>query len=295
MRLNLLLYTIMLFLPAAAFCQTNSLGSMYYHNQYIGNPAFAGLENGIELNGVYKKQLGNVEGAPTIQSITAAIGLENDKVGVGLIVYNDKAGLIQRTNAKATYAYHLPLNISNCFLDFGLSLGVSNEAIDFTLVRASLSDQTLINFNDRKLYFDGDFGVVFRNRNLTLQAAIPNLKRFFYNDQQQNMIDQSAYFAACSYKFTMSGVIANLEPKISYTRDKEIEGVIDMGVKLALSDDKLILSGVYHSTKSISIGLGTRLKKQFSVVLMYTSNMARVQSHINSDLEIGLKCNLSKN
>ena len=76
MKLRILLYAVMLFFPALAFCQSNSLGSMYYQNQYLANPAFAGLEKGLELNGVYRKQLGNVEGAPTIQSITAAYGLK---------------------------------------------------------------------------------------------------------------------------------------------------------------------------------------------------------------------------
>jgi hypothetical protein len=61
------------------------------------------------------------------------------------------------------------------------------------------------------------------------------------------MIDQSVYFAACSYLFTTTGVIAKIEPKVSYTRDKEIEGIIDVGTKLALTDDKLFLSGIYHS------------------------------------------------
>ncbi|WP_316805662.1 PorP/SprF family type IX secretion system membrane protein [Pedobacter nototheniae] len=286
------LLPVLVLLSASAYSQLNPMGSMYYQNQYLSNPAMAGLESGFELNGGYKAQWTNVEGSPTIQTVTAAYGTENKKVGLGLSFYNDKAGLIQRTSVKGTYAYHLPLNNGNSFLDFGLSAGVTNEWIDFSLFKGNMGDQAFNNFNDRKLYFDGDFGLAFRNERITLQAALPNLKRFFNRDVERNMIDQSLYFAAASYRFiNTSGALAIVEPKISYRGIKNYKGIFDLGINTQFWGDNLILNGIYHTTNSVTIGAGTTFKKQLSLLLMYTTNTGDVQNYSNGEFEVGLKYN----
>lgn len=145
------------------------MGSMYYLNPYLASPALAGTEKGWELNGAYKAQWTAIEHAPAMQAITATYGSESKKVGFGINLYKEGAGVILRSSAKATYAYHLPLNTEESFLDFGLSAGVMDEWIDFNRVRGDLTDPSLYNFNQRKVYFDGDFGVAFRNKNWTVQ------------------------------------------------------------------------------------------------------------------------------
>lgn len=286
------LVPVLVLLSASAYSQLNPMGSMYYQNQYLANPAMAGLETGFELNGGYKAQWTNVEGSPTIQTVTATYGTESKKVGLGLSFYNDKAGLIQRTSIKGSYAYHLPLNSGSSFLDFGLSAGVTNEWIDFSLFKGNIGDQAFNNFNDRKLYFDGDFGLAFRNERITLQASLPNLKRFFNRDLERNTIDQSLYFAAASYRFiTTNGALASVEPKLSYRGIKNYKGIFDLGINTMFWGDNLMLNGIYHTTNSVTIGAGTTFKKTLSILLMYTTNTGAVQNYNNGEFEVGLKYN----
>lgn len=290
--MKLLITLMLLSLSMVTFAQLNPMGSMYYQNQYLSNPAMAGLERGWEAAAAYKAQWTSVDGAPAMQSVTAAYGTENNKVGVGFSFYNDNVGVIQRTSFKGTYAYHLPLNNGNNYLDFGLSAGIMNEWIDFSKIRGDQSDMSLLNFNQRRLYFDGDFGMAFRTQHFTIQGAILNLKRFLDRDFERTVVDRSSYFAAASYKFINNDKLFSLiEPKVTYRGMVNYRDIVDLGLNAQMWTNKLLLTGIYHTSDSFSFGVGTTYQNRLSILAMYTTNTSAVQSYANGEFELGLKYN----
>lgn len=272
-----------------ARAQLNPLGSQYYQNQYLANPAMAGMTSGFELGAAYKAQWTAIDGTPSMQSITGTYGSKNNKVGVGLNFYNETAGVIRRTSLKASYAYHLQLNNPNNFIDFGLSAGLMNERIDGYKVKGDLTDISLANFNDRKIYFDGDFGFAVRSNGLTLQGALPNLKRFFRKDVLREVVDRSLYMGALSYLIQMDNGNSNIEPKVAYRGIQNYKDILDVGANLKFYHDKLIFTGLYHSTNSVTIGAGTLYKNQLSISAQYTTNTSDLQTYSNGEFEVGLK------
>jgi type IX secretion system PorP/SprF family membrane protein len=272
--------------------QLNPMGSLYYQNQYLGNPAMAGTERGWELNGSYKAQWTAIDGAPAMQSVTAAYGFEGKKVGIGFNFYNESAGVIRRTSAKATYSYHIALNSDeDSFLDFGVSAGVMDEWINFNKVKGDLADVSLANFNQRKIYLDGDFGVAIRASDFTLQASLPNLKRLLDRDLTRTIADRAMYMASLSYKFSNYAQTVSYEPKVAYRGVQNYKDIIDAGVQISLNEDKLFFNGMYHSTNSVTVGVGTVYKKQLTILCQYTTNTADLQGYSNGEFEIGLKYN----
>lgn len=268
------------------------MGTMYYQNQYLSNPAMAGITSGWEANAAYKAQWTAVDGAPSMQAITATYGSKNNKVGAGLSFYNESSGIIQRTNIKGTYAYHLPLNSGSSYLDFGLSAGLMNEWIDFSQIRGDQGDMSLSNFNQRKLYLDGDFGIAFRNEHLVIQAALPNMKRLFDRDLVRTVVDRSTYFGGVSYKFiNPNGVLSVIEPKLTYRGIDNYRDIVDLGLNTQMWGNKLLLSSIYHSTNSVTVGVGTTYQNQLSILVFYTSNTSDLQNYTNGEFEIGLKYN----
>src|SRR5690606_14617686 len=71
-------------------------GTQWFQNQYLANPAMAGIDTGLHLNAAYRRQWTGVEGAPKTAFFTAD-GLVGKRVGAGLSIFNDQAGLIDRT------------------------------------------------------------------------------------------------------------------------------------------------------------------------------------------------------
>lgn len=268
--------------------QLNPLGTQYFQNQYLANPSLAGLEHGYQIAGALKAQWTAIEGAPFMQALTFESGSKNKKVGLGLNFYNETAGVINRTNLKATYAYHLPLDVEK-FLDLGLSVGYLSEWLDFDQIKGDLTDISLINFNGRKLYFDADFGFAFRSKGLLIHASVSNIRKILDKNFPQNVIDRSIYWASLSYKFTLADGTTRVEPKAIYRGIQNFGDIIDIGSNLTFQNGKLILNGIYHSTKSVTFGVGTLYKNQLSILVQYTTNTSDLQDYSNGEAQLGIK------
>lgn len=133
--------------------------SQYLANQYIINPAIAGIENYIDAKFSYRRQWVGIDDAPVTSYFTihGPIGKSDEKVtpnsydnpgqntrgvaywqdytpskphhGWGVQVINDKTGPISNFSAFATYAYHMSLS-NGVNLSAGISGGISNYKID---------------------------------------------------------------------------------------------------------------------------------------------------------------------
>jgi type IX secretion system PorP/SprF family membrane protein len=286
-KLKYFLIITILWISTATYAQLNPMGSLYFQNPYQANPALAGIEKGWEVNVASKIQWTAIEGAPTMQSATATFGTNGQKIGFGLNVYNENAGVFLSTAIKGTYAYHLPLNDENTFLDFGLSGGFTSEWIDYDKVIGDLTDPAINLFNQRKLYVDGDLGMAYRDERLTAQFAIPNLKRFLNRDINRTTIDRSLYMASVGYK--LYGKNFTIEPTTMYRRIENYKDIIDLGAQFQCMEEKLAINAIYHSTNSITFGIGTFYQKQLTINCFYTTGTSDLGKYSNGEFEIALQ------
>ena len=289
---RILIISLLFIMVQKGYSQLNPMGSIYYQNQYLANPAMAGTEQGWELNAAYKAQWVSIDGAPKMQAISAAYGSQNKKVGFGVLLYNDVAGVVKRTSLKASYAFHMPLNNEKTFIDFGLSVGFMDESVDNGRVVGDPGDGSIANFDERKLYLDADFGAALRAGGFTLQGAVPNLKRFLKRDVQRNVVDRSLFIASMSYKFlNKEGKLTSIEPKVAYRTIENYKSILDVGANFQFNGDKLLLSGVYHSSGSITFGAGTTYRNKLGILAQYTTNTTDLRGYANGEFEIALKYN----
>jgi type IX secretion system PorP/SprF family membrane protein len=272
--------------------QLNPLSAQYFLNQYLANPAYAGLEDGLNVNLNYRKQWSNIPGSPSTQAINAEYKI--NKVGLGVNVYNEKAGSLQRTKAMVTYAYHLPLNNENQKLNFGASIGIMDERVDYSRVNGDISDPNIAQFNNQGSLFDGDFGVAYTSNKLNIEGAIPNI-RSFIKQENDNNVDRSQFYAAASYKInTGTGMNAlQIEPKIAFRGIKGYDNIFDAGANLNFTN-KVFIMGMYHSTNSASFGAGINYKSSLAIMGYYTTETAALQGAANGTFEISLKARLFK-
>ncbi|RYZ95944.1 MAG: type IX secretion system membrane protein PorP/SprF [Sphingobacteriaceae bacterium] len=291
--MNKYIYLIILLLSALfGNAQLNPLGATFYQNQYLANPAMAGLTPGIHLNAGMNKQWSAVPGSPSTQFITLDRG--SDRVGLGVNMYADKAGLLKRTRITATYAYHLPLNVAGDKLRFGLSLGALSERLAIEDIDGTISDIAAQRFNERAPVMDGDFGMAYTSGKLSLQGALPNLKNFL-KKERYNTANWNTFYTAVSYKFMTdsSSKAFIIEPKVAYRGVRGYDDVIDGGVNFSIPSNKLSGTILYHSTNSISFGMGLNYNS-FSILGMYTSGTSALKGYSSGNFEIGLGYNFNK-
>lgn len=94
------------------------------------NPAYSGSFEGLAVSAMYSSQWTGFDGAPKTQFLTANYRLNNDKMGLGLSIYNDEIGPVKETNIEGNYSYNVELN-DNWNLALGIKAGINNFAIDF--------------------------------------------------------------------------------------------------------------------------------------------------------------------
>jgi type IX secretion system PorP/SprF family membrane protein len=277
-----------------AHAQLTGLQTMYYQNQYMANPAMAGLETGLNINMDYQQQWTSVPGGPKMQNFTADYNSGN-RVGLGLNISSDVAGLINRTRVMGTYAYHLPLSNKDDKLNFGLSLGINDTYIDYTKVNGDQGDAAVQNFNQRSIYIDGDFGISYTGQKFTVQAALPNMKTlFFSNDNNNNLeVDRATFFTALSYKSHIDNGISNytLEPKVAFRGVKGFDNILDAGMQMTMNDYNINFGGMYHTNKSFTLSFGVNLATM-DIMAAYSNNTGPLSIYANNTFEFGVKLKL---
>jgi type IX secretion system PorP/SprF family membrane protein len=273
--------------------QLSPLGVQYFQSPYLANPALAGINQGYNLNIGYSQQWNSIPGAPVKQYVAGDFKM-NERVGLGFHLYNDAAGLMNKTRFSGSYAYHLPLNEEGHKLHFGVSFGYMHERISNENIVGDLSDESIERFNARKNYLDGDFGIAYTNNRLTVQASVPNLKSTFKKDVANNL-DRSTFFSAVSYKIikgeSMSEVI--FEPKLCFRGVQGYANIADIGANVVVANNQLSFTGMYHTSKSATFGCGFNYKSM-SIVGLYTTENTQLRGDANGIFEIGLQLNMKK-
>lgn len=270
--------------------QLNPLGAQYFTNEYLINPAYAGKEKGLKLNAAYRKLWGGLPGAPLTQNITADYGF--NRVGIGINVNNESAGLLRQTRATASYAYHLPLDSGKNQLHFGLSLGVMTQHLDNSNVNGNPNDISIGDYNGRRAYIDGDFGIGYTAERFSIQATIPNLNNFF-NKSQDEVADLVTFYSAIGYNFDLKGGM-ELEPKVAFRGIQNYDNLIDLGARMTFADRKFFFLGIYHSNKSSTMGIGFDFMKKYMVSGLYTTETSALNTYANGSFEVNLRINFGK-
>ncbi|RPE05647.1 type IX secretion system membrane protein PorP/SprF [Chitinophaga lutea] len=264
-------------------------GTQFFQNQYLGNPAMAGIDSGLHLNAAYRRQWGSIEGAPESMFFTAD-GPVARRVGAGLTVYNDKAGLMNRTRAALTYAYHLPVSDRGQFLHFGISGAMNFQRINYKDLDGDINDPSVSAFNRRDDYFEGEFGMAYTDRHWTLQAALPNIRSVVSGNNEAN--GGSIFLTAASYRFLPEGAVSLIEPKICYRGVRGFDNILDVGVNVGFLQNKANVMAMYHTSKSVTAGIGVNIRETLVIQAMYSTQTGGIKTYVDGSYEIGATIHL---
>lgn len=177
----LITLTLILLSELTTQAQQLPLFSQYLFNGFIVNPAYAGLDGLSTVNAISRDQWAGLPYSPKTQIISFQTRLvghsfihrsasvrrrmmtqsSNGRVGIGGYIYNDRTGLINRTGAQFTYAYHIKMDQN--VLSMALNGSISEFSIDRDKIKLETSDK-LIDTHALNMFLpDMGFGVVYSN------------------------------------------------------------------------------------------------------------------------------------
>ncbi len=152
---HILTYFVVCCSVAGGIAQQDAMFTKYMFNSLSYNPAYAGSKDYMAIGVLHRQQWIGIEGAPVTQTVTAHTPLPNDKVGVGLSIYNDAIGPTGTTGVNASYAYRLPVG-EGLRLSVGLQGGVENYRTNFS--KLSLQNQQDGAYDDQPSLWLPNFG-----------------------------------------------------------------------------------------------------------------------------------------
>lgn len=98
--------------------------SQYMFNGLMLNPAYAGTHDYFSVSALHRSQWVQFDDSPVSQVFSIDGPVAGDKLGVGLLVTNNKLGVTSQLDVSANVSYKLDLGPGK--LSFGLRAGLSN-------------------------------------------------------------------------------------------------------------------------------------------------------------------------
>ncbi|MDX9748714.1 MAG: type IX secretion system membrane protein PorP/SprF [Paludibacter sp.] len=241
----------------------------YMYNTLIVNPAYAGSRDAFTITGIHRSQWVNFKGAPTTQSITMHTLLENERVGLGLSVLNDKIGPTNLTSMVIDYAFIMKLSESSK-LALGLSAGVN-------IFQADLNDLLLDDPNDP--VFSNDIanhvtpnvgvGAYFSRERFYAGLSVPNLLQYRFSDETST---NASLFSGNEKRhyFFITGALIPLNDYLEFKPTSLVKMTVGAPVQLDLTasfvfQKRVLLGGMFRSGDAVGALLGFNVTDQLHI------------------------------
>ncbi len=298
----LILYGLFILLGLNALAQQRPYYTQYIMNNYIINPAVAGIENYWDIKASHRMQWVGLQDAPVTTYITVHGPLKKSDYeresatsfrargqnprgqaywrdytaadphqGVGFTIMNDKTGPLNRFAAYGTYAYHLGLS-PTMNLSAGFSAGFTNLSLDAsklnfggTTVDPAVAGSGLIN----RLKPDISAGLWLYSRD------------FFVGLSAQQIIPQNVAFSDNLVSLTKGKLVPHL--------------FLSAGYRMPISEDISFLpSALIRYISPLPIGFDLNAKFQYQDILWlgasyrYKDGFAAMMGvNLNNNINIG--------
>lgn len=123
-------FHILLLLAAIAqhaVAQHTPITSQYLFNGLLINPAYAGSREALTANITHRQQWVGIDGAPATQLLSIHSPVKGRKIGLGLMLYNDRIGVSRETGVMTNYAYRLKFPHGKLALGLGAGMHISRS------------------------------------------------------------------------------------------------------------------------------------------------------------------------
>ena len=266
------------------------LYTQYVYDPYLINPSMVGYGGRPELNVLYRAQWTQIDNGPKTMQFDAQLPL-NNRMAVGLNLYNDKTVLLSSTSTLLTFGYKIPLAEYHT-LGFGLSAGVFMNQINLSEVApADLNDPAILTASSNSMALNGQFGTHYNYKKLVIGFTLTNLferKTFSPDNFQQpkfGQLQNQLWFA--SYRFTIVPETWFIQPNAAYRHTQDNISFYETSALVSYRN-KVDIGGGYRQNFGPSAILRVTLQ-QLSIGAAYDFPSGQSQVSTGGSQEIQLK------
>ncbi|MFD2936911.1 PorP/SprF family type IX secretion system membrane protein [Spirosoma flavum] len=281
--------------------QQDKMFSQYMFNMLALNPAYAGSRDVLSMSALYRNQWAGLPGAPQTATFTADMPLNSERVGLGIQLYSDKAGVMAEAGGFLSYAFRIKVGPKTT-LALGLQGGASSYQANLTQVTTSPDGQLDPAFasNISKLLPNFGTGIYLSNDRAYLSVSAPRLiknKLSEYNVGDLRSVQARQAYVAAGFVVGLSGVV-KLKPSVlvKYAEGAPLGFDANLNIWFA---DRLALgasirrnqfsSWTKYSTDAVVGLLEIQLTDQFRFGYSYDRTLSQLQSVAPSSHEVMIR------
>ncbi|GAB3337704.1 type IX secretion system membrane protein PorP/SprF [Marivirga atlantica] len=271
-----------------SYGQQGNQFTQYMYDQSIINPAYVGADEALSLNLIHRDQWSGIDGAPQSQTLSAHSLFKRKKFGTGLLLHRETIGIHTQLDAAANFAYHLKTGV-NSFLSFGIKAGITNRQSDYQSLERGTPDNVASFNNLNETYLDAGLGLFFRNRNLQIGYAVPQLLPPVYELGDTIKVNPTNlnHLLFTKYSFDLNESF-KLIPSILLKYYKGTPFSYDLNINTTYYD--IISAGVsYRKDESIDLLLKLHITPQLQIGYAYDIPIGEVGAITRSSSEIMLR------
>ena len=266
--------------------------SQYQINDYVLNPAVAGIKEYAEAKSNNRYQWIGITDAPRTYILSCHAPIKSEKMGVGGYVFTDITGPTRRSGGYGSYAYHLKLT-EDLKLSMGLSVGVLQFAVDAAkLSLKESSDLAISNGFQNSINADASFGTLLYSKNyyfgITANQLFNNWVRFF------DLENATAKTSRLAYHFTaMGGYKINISDNLQVEQSLFVKYVSPAPVQLDISTRAIYKQQVwfgltYRTADAASITAGYLINDNITVGYAYDYTFSKLNNYTTGSHEVML-------
>jgi len=231
--------------------------TQYMFNDFVINPAIAGVQNYYQIRTTHRFQWVGMADPPLTNSIAFYGPNEKLDMGYGGYIYNDVTGPTSRTGFTGSYAYNIALT-TEMRLSMGISLSMLQYRVDGTQLNPKdVSDPAILNMVSTSYMPDAGLGAYLYAEEfyvgLSLAQLLNNKVEIFDNKDGLNRL-KTHFNMTAGYRYDINRDWA-LEPSVQFKGTAPREISFDITAKV--NWQKIVWGAVsyrYHETVALLVG-----------------------------------------
>lgn len=286
---------VLLFCSAASFAQQDAQFTQYMYNTININPAYAGSRGVMSVFGLYRTQWVGLDGAPETSALSLNTPLNNDKLGLGFSLVNDKIGPTTENNFSVDFSYSIQTSATA-----KLSFGIKGSANIFNLDPNKLTPehQGDPQFSDFKNKFSPNVGagVYWHSDKGYVGLSVPNFIQTNRYDDNDTAIfkEQINYYLIAGYVFNLDRYeMIKFKPAVLA---KMVEGSplqLDASANF-MFNDKFVVGVSYRWSAALSALAGFQINKSMYIGYAYDRETTKLNNYNSGSHEIFLRFEFMK-
>ncbi len=285
---NLKILFSIIFISLSAKAQQIPVLSQYMFNGLVINPAYAGSKDYMSSTLMVRKQWSGFEGAPSTQNASIHGPLRRKKIGLGLMISNDKIGITNQTDVYASYAYHIPTGEG--ITSLGLQGGITYFKSNFSELTFNDKDDPLYALNSlTTLQPNFGFGAYYYMERFYAGLSIPQLVSYD-SVQPVNFYKNKIHHQARHFYFN-SGIILQQNRDFIFRPSVLVKYVTNAPVQFDINLNFLLsnifwVGASYRSGDAVVAIFEYQINRQLRIGYSYDYTLSQLKNYSSGSHEI---------